>query len=237
MADILHPGSYLGIIVFLILTGCGLPLPEEVAIIAAGVLSSPPDAALNPYLAFAACIFGALVGDSVMYFFGRLLGRSGLRDHPFLAAHLTPESEKKIEAMIQRHGPKVFLLVRFMVGVRAPVYVTSGVLRVPFRWFLLVDGICATIVVSVVFGLGYLFGDPIKSWIRHSEWAVTITAAVAVAVVAVVLFWKYRRKKRKRAAGAASSAQTQDDTEDHDPSSPHKTGRSSVPDEIGSRES
>ena len=32
--------GYVGITLFLILTGCGLPLPEEVAIIAAGVAAA-----------------------------------------------------------------------------------------------------------------------------------------------------------------------------------------------------
>lgn len=36
MFDWLAPGSYLGIVLFLTLTGIGLPVPEEVAIVAAG---------------------------------------------------------------------------------------------------------------------------------------------------------------------------------------------------------
>ena len=33
----LHPGSYCGIFALMVLTGCGLPVPEEVFIIGAGV--------------------------------------------------------------------------------------------------------------------------------------------------------------------------------------------------------
>ena len=40
MDGFLEAYTYLGVIVFLILTGCGLPLPEEVAIIFAGVQTS-----------------------------------------------------------------------------------------------------------------------------------------------------------------------------------------------------
>ena len=52
--------SYLGIIVILILTGAGLPLPEEVPVIAAGVLSS--HGTMDPWLAFFSCVIGALGG-------------------------------------------------------------------------------------------------------------------------------------------------------------------------------
>ena len=55
--------TYLGIVVFLVLTGAGLPLPEELAIVAAGVLSSGDEPFLNVYVAFAACLIGALLGD------------------------------------------------------------------------------------------------------------------------------------------------------------------------------
>src|SRR5437868_14442063 len=75
--------GYLGITVFLILTGCGLPLPEEVAIIAAGVAAG--QGALNPWLALAACLVGAIVGDSAMYLIGRRFGKAILERHPFWA--------------------------------------------------------------------------------------------------------------------------------------------------------
>ncbi|MFM8804938.1 MAG: hypothetical protein ACKOK8_13675 [Planctomycetia bacterium] len=39
MFDWIERGSYLGIVLFLTLTGIGLPVPEEVPIVAAGVAS------------------------------------------------------------------------------------------------------------------------------------------------------------------------------------------------------
>ena len=39
MFDWFERGSYLGIVLFLTLTGIGLPVPEEVPIVAAGVAS------------------------------------------------------------------------------------------------------------------------------------------------------------------------------------------------------
>ena len=53
--------SYLGFVIFLTLTGIGLPIPEEVAIVAAGVASKA--GALAWYKALAACLVGALLGE------------------------------------------------------------------------------------------------------------------------------------------------------------------------------
>src|SRR5690348_10006676 len=85
---------YLWIVLFLIGTGCGLPFPEEFAIIPAGVGASVGD--LNPWVALSACVLGALLGDAVMYWIGRGLGTGWLRRHPRVAKWLHIEHEKKM---------------------------------------------------------------------------------------------------------------------------------------------
>ena len=72
LAVFFHPSSYLGIVVFLILTGCGMPIPEEFAFVVAGVLSA--EGHLHWPTALAACLIGAILGDSVMYWIGRRWG-------------------------------------------------------------------------------------------------------------------------------------------------------------------
>ncbi len=109
---------YLSIIVVLILTGCGLPVPEEFPIIAAGVASSGADAHLNPWLALGACLIGALAGDSMLYTIGYHFGHNLVKAHPRLARLLHAEREARMEQLLNRHGLKVLFLARFMVGVR-----------------------------------------------------------------------------------------------------------------------
>jgi membrane protein DedA with SNARE-associated domain len=186
--------SYLGIILVLVLTGSGLPLPEEVPIIAAGVASSV--GTLDPWWAFLSCLVGALLGDAVLYTIGYHFGHSLVTRHPRFAHLLHAEYEAKIEDMIRRHGLKVFFLARFMVGIRAPVYFTAGVLRMSFRRFMLIDAFCATCVVGLFFGLSYAYGEQVTGWIRDSEIGLTVlVAVVAVSVLSVFLWRRYRRGK------------------------------------------
>ncbi len=192
MTDILlEHGSYLAITVVLILTGSGLPVPEEVPIIAAGILAA--HGTLDPMLAFACCLFGAVVGDSIMYWIGYHFGRGLLQEHPYWVRWVTPEREAQIETMFRRHGLKVFFVARFLVALRSPVYLTAGIMRVSYRRFLLIDLFCATAVVGVFFGLTYLFGEQIARAFKHAE--VWLTVAVAIAV-AGGLFWWWRRRRR-----------------------------------------
>ena len=194
---LLQSGSYLGIFVFMVLTGCGLPLPEEVAIVFAGVRSAQGE--LVTAAAFAACLLGALVGDAVMYGMGRRFGHSLVRRHPKLAHLVHAEREEHFEKAIRRHGFKVLLVARFMIGVRGPVYLAAGVVRMPFRRFLLWDLFCATLVVSVFFAISYYLGAyfdraTIGRMVRDTEVTITAAVIVAVAIVAYLALRKHRRK-------------------------------------------
>lgn len=197
MFDFIYTVSnpYLVIMLVLIVTGTGLPIPEEVPIIAAGVLCH--DGRMEVGLALVVCIVGALLGDCIMYAIGYHFGRSVLREHRWFARFLTPQREARIEKMIQEHGIKMFLMARFMVGLRSPVYLTSGILRVPFRRFIFIDAICASIVIGFFFGLSYVFAPHIQlawQWIRGAEY--TLTGVVLVAAIAGMYWYVYQRRQR-----------------------------------------
>ncbi len=190
-----NQGSYLGIFVFMVLTGAGLPLPEEVAIVGAGILSS--HGTLVPGFAFAALLAGGLVGDCLMYYIGHHFGRAVIREHRWWAHFMTPQREARVEMMLHNHGLKVLFIARFLVGFRSPIYISAGILRLPFRRFLLFDLLCATTAIGVFFGLSYCFGKDITDWIVKVERGLAVGMVLAVAVVAVY-FW--RRHRRNRAA-------------------------------------
>jgi membrane protein DedA with SNARE-associated domain len=192
--DILARWGYVGIIVFLILTGCGLPIPEEVPIVGAGWASSPEQGKLHPLLALGSCFIGAVVGDIIMYGIGRRFGRRLLQKRAWFASMLTPEKERQIEEMFRHHGLKVLFVSRFLVGVRSPIYITAGILKVPFRRFVLVDMFCAAVMVTTFFALAYWFSNHVLSWIRQAEAAVTITIGV-LAIIALVGYRYYRKRK------------------------------------------
>ncbi len=177
----------------LILTGSGLPIPEEVPIIAAGIGSAV--GTLNPWGAFVSCLVGALAGDSVIYAIGYHFGHTLVVKHPRYAHWLHVEHEARIEEMIRRHGLKVFFVSRFMVGIRAPVYLTAGILRMSFRRFLLIDACCATAVVSVFFGLSYAYGERLADWLRRSEITFTVAIVVGACVVLCIFLWRRRRRR------------------------------------------
>lgn len=223
--------SYLGFIAFLALCGLGLPIPEEVALVTAGVFSS--NGTLDhPTMAFAACLIGALLGDSIMYAIGRRLGHGYLMKHPRFAWLIDPEREEKFEQIVQRHGFKLLLFTRFLVGVRGPVYFAAGAARVPYWRFLLWDGVAATMVVSIVFGLGYFYGAEITRWVRTFELGATLVVLVVVLALAAVLYTRFHRRLRAALENLADDVDTeQPATGEREPLTPRP--RNARPDTLG----
>jgi membrane protein DedA with SNARE-associated domain len=180
------------------LTAVGLPIPEEVFIITAAVLASHGQ--LNPWLALASCLFGALAGDLLLYGIGRRFGRNLLSKQPWWGRFFKPEREARIEEMMRNHGLKVFFLARFLVGLRSSVYLSAGILRMSFPRFLAIALFCATTVILTFFFLGFQYGRVIIAWIKRLE--ILLTLAVLMAVGGAV-FYLWRRQRRKAGRIAA----------------------------------
>jgi membrane protein DedA with SNARE-associated domain len=201
LLNLVHDYGYVGIIIFLVLTGCGLPLPEEVALIAAGVLSAPGQP-LNPWISLLCCLIGCLVGDSIMYFIGRKIGRRVMNSKTPWGKYLTPEREKLLEYMIHEHGVKVLFVARFLVGIRSPVYLTTGILKFPFVRFILADLLCASVVILLFFGLSYYFGEAVGQWIRNAEYGLTVVVVIGLIIAAIMAWRHYKHNQEPSKPGA-----------------------------------
>jgi membrane protein DedA with SNARE-associated domain len=186
--------GYLGIILYMILTGCGLPMPEEVAIIAGGALAAAGK--LRWEFTLASLLIGALLGDCVMYYIGYHFGRRLLEQNRLWNKLITPEREKKVEALLDQHGVKMLLGARFLVGLRGPMYITAGILRVPFKRFVLADLFCATLVVTLFFGLTYFFGQEVLHAIDKGEGWLTIGVITGSIIAGGVFLWFYLRRRK-----------------------------------------
>lgn len=190
--------SYLGIVLVLVATGSGLPIPEELVVVLAGIAAR--HGVMTPWGAFVACLVGALLGDSVMYGFGYIFGRRLLERHSWFSHFLKPAREKKIEGMIKKYGFKVFFVARFLVGLRSAVYLTAGILRVPVRLFILFDFMAATVVIGAFFGLAYFFGEVIQRWferVRNFEMAILLLTLALIGAVLGLFYVKQLRRREK----------------------------------------
>jgi len=150
--------GYRGIFLVLLLGSLGVPIPEEMPIVAGGVLSHW--GLLKWWLALPVCIAGVLSGDMMLYWTGRHWGERVL-NWRVVRWVLTLEREAWLKDAYCRHAVKTVVTVRHVVGLRAAAFLTAGIARVPFWKFMLADASAALVGVPFSFGLAYFFTDQI----------------------------------------------------------------------------
>ncbi len=156
--------------VSLVAAGIGAPIPEELPVIGAGVWvgTNPDDLGPERWLILPVCIVGVVISDCLLYGIGRLWGQR-LLQHRWLARLLPPEKRSHIEQNFQKYGIRILLYVRWLPGIRSPMFITAGTMRLDFRRFILADGLSSLFGHSLLFVLGFLFGDQFMSLVTKAE--------------------------------------------------------------------
>jgi membrane protein DedA with SNARE-associated domain len=192
--------TYGGIFLVLLLGGLGAPIPEELPVLAAGALAR--GGVIRWWMGLGLCIVGVVVGDVVLYWAGHHWGDRLLRWR-LVRGVLTEAREHRLASGYRRHGVKIVLVARHVMGVRAAAFLTAGIVRLPFWKFLLVDAAAACVGVPFTFGLAYFFTDQLQAILddvhRVERW-LFLAGFVAVAAWLMRLVW---RKNRETLAGEA----------------------------------
>lgn len=193
MDAFLEQWSYLGIFVWLIATGLGLPMPEEVPVVAGGALVGGRDD-IHAFIMLPVCIAGVLVGDMALYMIGRIWGAK-LVEKPFVQRRLLPPQRlASIRENFQKYGIKILLFARLTPGIRAPIFITAGISHLSWIRFLVADAIYALPGVSLLFLLGYLCADHIKTLTEQIERVKSWLILVVVAGVSLYFCYRFLRR-------------------------------------------
>lgn len=140
----------------LLLAGLTFPISEDLVIISAGILAGSclPDEKTQLLL----CVYFALiVADWETYWLGRFLGPK-IYDIPWFKWAISPKKIEKLHSYYERYGVFIFLLVRFIPGLRLVFYLSVGLGKMPFYKLVLRDAFASAISVTIIFHIGYYFG-------------------------------------------------------------------------------
>ena len=174
--------TYLGLFVVLMLCGLGMPIPEDVALLAGGYLAHR---GVTRYpITLAVSLLGVVAGDNSLFFLGRRFGTGLVRYFALAWPGRQPQIER-IARFMQRHGARAIFYARFLAGLRALIYLSAGSFGVRPAVFLLYDLLGALISVPIVVTLGYIFGKQIEMMVRYIggfERLIVIVAILSAAV-------------------------------------------------------
>ena len=165
----------------------GFVLPGETAAILGGVAAHRGHVAFVAVLAVV--VVAAIVGDSVGYEVGRLIGPR------VLASRLLERRRERIvqaQDFLARRGGWAVLLGRWVAFFRAVMPALAGVARMPYRTFLPFNAAGGIVWGSVVVTAGYLAG---ASYAAVEKALGRDAALVVLAVVLVgLLVWHLRKR-------------------------------------------
>ena len=202
IAHVIGSLSYAGVLFVLLAGSLGVPVPEEIPIVTAGVLSH--QGVMRWWLALPTCMVGGMSGDIVLYWVGRRYGERVL-EHRLVRRFLDAARLAHIEAAYRRRGALIVFLARNVMGLRAAAFIAAGVVRLAFWKFLLADGIAIAYGVPLNFAIAYFFSAHLRAVMaevhRVERWLMFAGLTAAAAITYVVL-----RRRSQRALAAAAAA-------------------------------
>jgi membrane protein DedA with SNARE-associated domain len=130
--------------------------------------ASPLPNSLRWWIMLPVCIAGVVISDGLLYCVGRFGGRR-LLENRFVRRLLTPDKLRKSEDNFHKYGILVLLFARFLPGIRSPIFITAGIMRLSFKRFILADGLYAIPGVTALFFLAFWFGDSFRRLVERAE--------------------------------------------------------------------
>ncbi len=202
--------AYLVIFGILMACGIGLPLPEDIPLIATGYLIW--DGTMSWVPALIVTIGGVLIGDTFLFFLGRKVGKRILRQHKFQTL-FPPHRVRRAAAYFRKYGDKLVFFARFVAGLRAVVFFMAGAMKVRYTRFLLLDGLAALLSVpawvALGYGFGHFFGDEISVMLKHlKEVKTALSILVAIGLISVGIRWYANHRANKKKKKPKRSRQT-----------------------------
>jgi len=175
----------------LLLENAGIPVPGETVLLLASFLCYSGHTLELSWLIVVATL-AATIGDNIGFAAGYYGGRPLLNRYQSIF-RIQKTTLLKGERLFARYGPLTVFFARFVFGMRIITGPLAGVLRMPWRRFMVFNFLGAGLWVTAISCAGYLFG---RHWQRLQENVKRFDALLAIFVflVALLVWWRSRRR-------------------------------------------
>jgi membrane protein DedA with SNARE-associated domain/rhodanese-related sulfurtransferase len=176
-----------------------LPVPANLLLVAAGALAGLGKLNLAGIIVFPVTAF--LLADMAWYAAGR---RWGGRTLEFICGATRDPSAcvGMISARFSRHGVRLLLVSKFIIGMDAVAAPMSGISRTGIRRFLVFDALGAILWSSVYSALGYVFSDQLDYVAEYTAKLGRLLALLGIAgvgamiILRLIRWYRFLRKFR-----------------------------------------
>ncbi|MEW2131397.1 DedA family protein [Streptomyces sp. NPDC005435] len=187
------------------LESLGIPLPGEIVLVSAALMSSS-HSGIDPFVLGACATAGAVIGDSIGYAIGRKGGR------PLLAwlakklpKHFSEAHVATAERSFEKWGMWAVFFGRFVALLRIFAGPLAGVLQMPYWKFLIANVLGGIVWAGGTTAVVHYVGIVAEDWLKRFSY---VGLAVALALgIGSMLIVKRRAKRNEAAAEKAPEAE------------------------------
>ena len=185
------------VFIAIILAGFNIPFSADLLILAAAILAATvvPEHTLHLFFSILlGCYFSAMCA----YWLGRLIG-TALGKNKFFSKLFNAERLFKIKKFYEKYGLWTLVIGRFIpFGVRNCIFMSSGMSKLHFGKFILMDALACFIWCSTCFYIFFTLGQNYETiWYYLKTFNLLIFAAFSVTVIGI-LWYKSRKKTQKK---------------------------------------
>lgn len=188
---------YPALLGILVIASLGIPIPEDIPLIAAGVLLRTHPGCASWTGTILVALLGIMTGDLVLYTLGKRWG-PGVVNHRSVRWMISPARFEWLSERFHRYGAWFCFFGRFFMGIRAAMCLTAGATRFPYWRFFLADFAGALLSVPFFVVLGYLFAGMIptlRAYLGGAQ-ALLLVGLLVGGIIALAVY-KYRKAQRK----------------------------------------
>lgn len=202
----------------------GVPLPGEIVLVSAALLSSRAELDISPVWVGVAASTGAIIGDSIGYAIGYRYGRplfewAGRR----FPKHFKPSHIEFAERVFTRWGVYAVFFGRFIALLRILAGPLAGALRMPYPKFLVANVLGGIVWAGGTTAAVYSLGVIAETWLHRFSY---LGLGLAI-VVGLTIGWLVKKRTTRFIEQHATA---QDSHDDH-PTSPTRQPAASPPPE------
>lgn len=187
-------GVWIYITLFALLMGgaIGLPIPEDLPLLLAGVLLHEGRAQLDIVVPVAYAAI--LLGDMLIYSAGRKIGPSIFK-RPWFRKRISESQLRRFKYNLDKRSLLMIFVARHLFYLRTLTFLSCGALKMNVWRFLIADAAAALISVPLVLALGYFAAE-------HYDYIIGLIGkakigSLVAALALLVAYLVYRHKKRK----------------------------------------
>ena len=185
--------------VLIFLESVGVPVPGEGILIAAALFAARTQR-LEIAVVIVTAAVAAFLGSSVGYLLGRSAGHALIQRFGGYVG-LTPARQRLGQYLFLRHGAKIIFLGRFIAILRAFAGILAGANQMPWRKFLLFNGLGAVVWTMTITLCAFYFG---KAFVHLSRpLGVALLVLTGAALIAALIYARSQEAVLQRAADAA----------------------------------